>query len=222
VLLPATVAKFAVCRTVCAVHAGCSSLSSHSSRRHQPDLQKARALGDALTLFSTVPWALCALVYSFLHCTYPRYGRTLYGWHPSAAAAIIRGSVRSRTQGTVLSMLRPTWHATWWPSSLAQTCCGDACILCSRCGLEHHCCSLTHVLCVRHRKFLNCCLHLGLWRRGLKPSTRVELVYSCIRVYTLSQRNNKKGLRLCHLLQGQAAQQLHRRPSAARRAAANQ
>jgi hypothetical protein len=56
----------------CAVDADCSSLSSHSSRRHQPDLQKARALGDALTLFSTVPWTLCALVYSFLHCTYPR------------------------------------------------------------------------------------------------------------------------------------------------------
>ncbi|WIA43486.1 hypothetical protein OEZ86_009949 [Tetradesmus obliquus] len=52
--------------------AGCSSLSSHTSRRHQPDLHKARALGDALTLFTTVPWTLCVLVYSFLHCTYPR------------------------------------------------------------------------------------------------------------------------------------------------------
>jgi ribosomal protein L37AE/L43A len=53
-------------------YADCNSQSSHTSRRHQPDLQKARALGDALTLFSTVPWTLCALVYSFLHCTYPR------------------------------------------------------------------------------------------------------------------------------------------------------
>jgi hypothetical protein len=56
-----------------AVNADCSSLSSHASRRHQPDLQKARALGNTLTLFSTVPWTLCALVYSFLHFTYPRY-----------------------------------------------------------------------------------------------------------------------------------------------------
>lgn len=41
-------------------------------RQHQPDLAKAAALGDALTVFTVVPWALCAAVYSLLHWTYPR------------------------------------------------------------------------------------------------------------------------------------------------------
>eukprot|EP00878_Enallax_costatus_P014703 GHUV01015379.1.p1 GENE.GHUV01015379.1~~GHUV01015379.1.p1 ORF type:complete len:228 (+),score=31.89 GHUV01015379.1:2608-3291(+) len=39
---------------------------------HQADFTKARALGNALTLFSTVPWTLCCLVYTLLHWTYPK------------------------------------------------------------------------------------------------------------------------------------------------------
>jgi len=35
------------------------------------DLDKAEALGNALLLFTAVPWALCAVLYSGLHWTYP-------------------------------------------------------------------------------------------------------------------------------------------------------
>jgi hypothetical protein len=51
--------------------ADCSSASPTAT--HRADLVKARALGNALTLFSTVPWTLCVTIYSLLHCTYPRY-----------------------------------------------------------------------------------------------------------------------------------------------------
>ena len=32
----------------------------------------AEALGDALSLTMCIPWAICLLAYTFLHCTYPR------------------------------------------------------------------------------------------------------------------------------------------------------
>eukprot|EP00929_Paragymnodinium_shiwhaense_P115864 TRINITY_DN85012_c0_g1_i1.p1 TRINITY_DN85012_c0_g1~~TRINITY_DN85012_c0_g1_i1.p1 ORF type:complete len:539 (+),score=112.71 TRINITY_DN85012_c0_g1_i1:62-1678(+) len=41
------------------------------------DLESARALGKAMTLVLVVPWVVCWLVYSFLHCTYPRDVRKL-------------------------------------------------------------------------------------------------------------------------------------------------
>lgn len=36
------------------------------------DLGKARSLGNALLVFTALPWALCALFFSGLHWTYPR------------------------------------------------------------------------------------------------------------------------------------------------------
>ncbi|GIL52823.1 hypothetical protein Vafri_8585, partial [Volvox africanus] len=38
----------------------------------EPDLPKARALGDAMLLFMAVPWTLCTLFYTGLHWSYPR------------------------------------------------------------------------------------------------------------------------------------------------------
>jgi len=40
--------------------------------RHAADPSRADALASAMLLFTTVPWALCALVYTLLHWTYPR------------------------------------------------------------------------------------------------------------------------------------------------------
>lgn len=36
------------------------------------NLAKARSLGNALLIFTTVPWFLCAVFYTGLHFTYPR------------------------------------------------------------------------------------------------------------------------------------------------------
>ncbi|EFN59499.1 hypothetical protein CHLNCDRAFT_138130 [Chlorella variabilis] len=38
----------------------------------QTDAQRAQALGDAIVICTAVPWALCCLLYSGLHVTYPR------------------------------------------------------------------------------------------------------------------------------------------------------
>ena len=43
-----------------------------AANQRPADLAGARALGDAILLFTTVPWALCALAYTGLHVTYPR------------------------------------------------------------------------------------------------------------------------------------------------------
>jgi hypothetical protein len=37
----------------------------------QPDLLKARAIGDAMLFWFVVPWTMCAIIYTGLHCTYP-------------------------------------------------------------------------------------------------------------------------------------------------------
>lgn len=37
----------------------------------QPDLAKARAIGDAMLFWFVVPWTLCAVIYTGLHWTYP-------------------------------------------------------------------------------------------------------------------------------------------------------
>lgn len=36
------------------------------------DIRRARALGDAIVICTALPWALCCLLYSGLHVTYPR------------------------------------------------------------------------------------------------------------------------------------------------------
>lgn len=36
------------------------------------DLKRAMALGDAIVICTALPWALCCLLYSGLHVTYPR------------------------------------------------------------------------------------------------------------------------------------------------------
>ncbi|KAL4423578.1 hypothetical protein ABPG77_004618 [Micractinium sp. CCAP 211/92] len=38
----------------------------------EADLKRAKALGDAIVICTAVPWALCCLLYSGLHVTYPR------------------------------------------------------------------------------------------------------------------------------------------------------
>ena len=35
----------------------------------QPDLLKARAIGDAMLFWFVVPWTMCAIIYTGLHCT---------------------------------------------------------------------------------------------------------------------------------------------------------
>lgn len=42
------------------------------------DVPNARALGNALLVFLTVPWTLCFLIYSGLHWTYPRDKKKAY------------------------------------------------------------------------------------------------------------------------------------------------
>lgn len=38
----------------------------------EENLRKARSLGNALLVFTVVPWSLCAFFFSGLHWTYPR------------------------------------------------------------------------------------------------------------------------------------------------------
>lgn len=47
------------------------------------DLNNARALGDALLFWLLVPWALCLLLYSLIHCTYPKDRDNSYTLLPS-------------------------------------------------------------------------------------------------------------------------------------------
>jgi predicted MFS family arabinose efflux permease len=54
--------------------------------RHEPDRGRADALASAMLLFTTVPWLLCALVYSLLHVTYPRDKRRAAAEREAAAA----------------------------------------------------------------------------------------------------------------------------------------
>lgn len=53
----------------CLAAASRAALASSSS---PADLDRARALGNAMVLFMAVPWALCAMLYTFLHWSYPR------------------------------------------------------------------------------------------------------------------------------------------------------
>ena len=51
------------------------------------DLPKAEALSRALLLMTTIPWTLCALVYSAVHWTYPRDAARVRAVAAAAAAA---------------------------------------------------------------------------------------------------------------------------------------
>lgn len=42
------------------------------SAEKSDNLKKARSLGDALLVFTALPWLLCAIFFSGLHWTYPR------------------------------------------------------------------------------------------------------------------------------------------------------
>jgi hypothetical protein len=55
-----------------ATTAGSCGGGGTAASRHAPDKRRADALASAMLLFTTVPWLLCALVYTFLHWTYPR------------------------------------------------------------------------------------------------------------------------------------------------------
>lgn len=44
------------------------------------NLSKARSLGNALLVFTTVPWFLCAVFFSGLHWTYPRDKKRTREW----------------------------------------------------------------------------------------------------------------------------------------------
>ncbi|GAB4823909.1 hypothetical protein N2152v2_010955 [Parachlorella kessleri] len=46
--------------------------TAETSADIEANMQKARSLGNALLVFTTIPWALCALFFSGLHWTYPR------------------------------------------------------------------------------------------------------------------------------------------------------
>jgi len=61
--------------------------------RHEPDRGRADALASAMLLFTTVPWLLCALVYTALHTTYPRDKRRV------AAERAAAGGAGRRRQG---------------------------------------------------------------------------------------------------------------------------
>ena len=46
--------------------------AAETSADPEENLRKARALGSALLVFTALPWALCALLFSGLHWSYPR------------------------------------------------------------------------------------------------------------------------------------------------------
>ncbi|PRW58308.1 MFS general substrate transporter [Chlorella sorokiniana] len=69
--------------------------SSDSSAEGDADIKRAKALGDAVVICTAVPWALCCLLYSGLHVTYPRdrrlalrTQRTRSGYAPSLRATL--------------------------------------------------------------------------------------------------------------------------------------
>ena len=46
--------------------------TAETSEDIEANMQKARSLGNALLVFTAIPWALCAIFFSGLHWTYPR------------------------------------------------------------------------------------------------------------------------------------------------------